>query len=106
MAELINLTEENFESEVVTDVPVVIDFYADWCEPCQALMPTVHQMAETYDGKIKFCKVNIQENRKLAISNQVMTIPTLLFLKDGRQVDRHTGAMTDTELEEKLQALL
>ncbi|MBO4992597.1 MAG: thioredoxin family protein [Firmicutes bacterium] len=106
MAKLINLTEENFENEVVCDVPVVVDFYADWCEPCQAMMPTVHHLAEEYDGKIKFCKVNIQDQRKLAISNQVMTIPTFLFLKGGRQIDRHTGPLTDTEFEEKLKALL
>lgn len=106
MAELINLTEENFESEVACGTPVVIDFYADWCQPCQSMIPTVHQLAEEYGKDIKFCKVNIDGQRKLAISNQVMTIPTFLFLKDGRQIHRHTGTMTDTEFEDKLKALL
>ena len=105
MIELVNLTEENYASETAADVPVVVDFYADWCQPCQAMMPLVHHFAEQFEGKIKFCKVNIQENRKLAISNQVMTIPTFLFIKDG-QIDRHVGPMTDAEFEEKLQALL
>ena len=105
MIELVNLTEENFAEETASELPVVIDFYADWCQPCQALMPTVHHFAEVYEGKIKFCKVNIQDNRKLAISNQVMTIPTLLFIK-GDQKDRHVGPISDADLEEKLQALL
>ena len=74
MIELVNLTEENFAEETTSELPVVIDFYADWCQPCQALMPTVHHFAEKYEGKIKFCKVNIQDNRKLAISNQVMPV--------------------------------
>ena len=105
MIELVNLTEENFAAETTSDLPVVVDFYADWCQPCQALMPTVHHFAEVYEGKIKFCKVNIQDNRKLAISNQVMPIPTLLFIK-GDQKDRHVGPISDKDLEEKLQALL
>ena len=106
MAELINLTVEHFESEIVCDLPVVIDFYADWCEPCQSMMPAVHQLAERYDGRVKFCKVNIDGQRKLAIANQVMTIPTFLFLKGGRQIDRHVGTMTEIEFEDKLKALL
>ena len=96
---------KNLEEVRSSAKPVLIDFYADWCQPCQALMPTVHHFAEVYDGKIKFCKVNIQDNRKLAISNQVMTIPTLLFIK-GDQKDRHVGPISDADLEEKLQALL
>lgn len=106
MVDIINLTEENFEAEVVGDLPVVVDFYADWCEPCQAMTPIVDKLAEAYQGKVKFCKLNIEGQRKLAISNQVMSIPTFLFLKGGRQVDRVTGPMTDGEFEEKLKALL
>lgn len=105
MIELVNLTEENYAAETTSDAPVVVDFYADWCQPCQAMMPTVHHFAEQYEGKIKFCKVDIQTNRKLAISNQVMTIPTFLFIK-GDQISRHVGPLSDAEFEEKLQALL
>ncbi len=106
MSEIIALSEENFETETTGSLPVVVDFYADWCGPCQSMSPIFEQLAEAYEGKIRFCKLNIDGNRKLAIANQVMNIPTFLFLKDGRQLDRHTGSMTEAEFEEKLKALL
>lgn len=101
-----HLTKENFESELTAGRPVVIDFYADWCGPCQMLAPIFEELAEKYSDQVTFCKLNIDNQKKLAISNQVLSIPTLLFIKDGREMERFTGALTLNALEEKVQTLL
>lgn len=101
------LTEETFETEALkSEIPVLVDFYADWCGPCKMVAPIMDDMAEKYAGKAKICKINIDEQRKLAIANKVMSIPTLFFIKDGEVKERITGALPQSQLEEKLQALL
>lgn len=101
------LTEENYESEALnSSIPVLVDFYADWCGPCQALGPVLETLAGKYEGKVKICKLNIDDSRKLAISNKVMSIPTLFFIKDGEIQERITGAPAQPVLEEKLDALI
>ncbi len=101
------LTAETYESEALrSELPVLIDFYADWCGPCQALLPVIDLVAEKYAGKVKVCKINIDDQKKLAISNQVMSIPTLFFIKDGEIKERVTGALAQPALEEKLDAML
>ncbi|HML38990.1 MAG TPA: thioredoxin [Bacillota bacterium] len=107
MKDIIYLTDENYESEALgSDIPVLIDFYADWCGPCKMVGPIIEDIAEKYAGKAKVCKINIDEQRKLAIANKVMSIPTLFFVKDGEVKERVTGAMPQTALEEKLDALI
>ena len=101
------LTEETFETEALkSEIPVLVDFYADWCGPCKMVAPIMDEMAEKYAGKAKICKINIDEQRKLAIANKVMSIPTLFFIKDGEVKERITGALPQSQLEEKMQALL
>lgn len=101
------LTEETFETEALkSEIPVLVDFYADWCGPCKMVAPIMDDMAEKYAGKAKICKINIDEQRKLAIANKVMSIPTLFFIKDGEVKERITGALPQSQLEEKLQSLL
>ena len=101
------LTEETFEAEALkSEIPVLVDFYADWCGPCKMVAPIMDEMAEKYAGKAKICKINIDEQRKLAIANKVMSIPTLFFIKDGEVKERITGALPQSQLEEKMQALL
>jgi thioredoxin 1 len=103
----IHLTEETFDNEVLkSSVPVLVDFYADWCGPCQALGPVINTLADKYKGKAKICKLNIDEQRKLALSYKVMSIPTLFFFKDGEIKERITGGLPQPVLEEKLDALL
>lgn len=106
MKGIIYLNDENFTKEAMeSDVPVLVDFYAEWCGPCKMIGPLLDDMATKYEGKAKICKINIDEQRKLAISNKVMSIPTMLFIKDGEIKERITGALPQAALEEKLEAL-
>ncbi len=107
MKDVIYLTDENYESEAVqSSIPVLIDFYADWCGPCKMVGPIIDDMAAKYADKAKICKINIDEQRKLAIANKVMSIPTLFFMKDGEIKERISGALPQSVLEEKLDALI
>lgn len=100
------ITDENFEEEVLkSDVPVMVDFFADWCGPCQALMPVVDELSKEYDGKVKIVKVNVDESQATAQKYGVMSIPTLIFVKGGEEVDRLQGALPKNVLEEKLDAV-
>ncbi|QOX63338.1 thioredoxin [Anoxybacterium hadale] len=107
MKDIVYLTDETYESEVMgAEVPVLVDFYADWCGPCKMIGPVIEELAAKYEGKAKICKINIDEQRKLAIANKVMSIPTLFFIKDGEVKERISGALPQNVLEEKLDALI
>ena len=93
----------NFENEVLkADIPVLVDFWATWCGPCQMLAPTVAAIAEKYDGKVKVCKVDIDENIPLAEKYQIEVIPTLVVFKDGEEKTRKMGLMSAAEIEKML----
>lgn len=101
------LNSANFETEVLkSDVPVLVDFWAAWCGPCRAIAPIVEQLSTEYAGKVKVGKVNVDENRDLATQYGVMSIPTLIFFKDGQKVDQVIGFTNKADLEKKLNALL
>lgn len=86
---MIIVDKENFEAEVLkSGLPVIVDLWGPQCGPCLALMPSVEKLAEEYEGKIKFCKLNVAENRRLVISLKVMAVPTILFYKGGENVQR------------------
>ncbi len=98
-----NFTAENFNNEVVnSEVPVLVDFYADWCGPCKRMSPVVEELAEEYDGKAKVGKVNVDQQQMLAAQFGVMSIPTFLIIKNGKVIDRAMGAMPKEALEDKL----
>lgn len=100
-------TNENFDSEVMnSDLPVLIDFYADWCGPCKMMAPVVESIAEKYAGKAKVGKVNVDEQEELAAKFGVMSIPTFVFIKNGQKVNQAIGGMTSAKLEEMLEAIL
>lgn len=85
--------ESNFESAVLaSNVPVFVDFYADWCGPCHMIEPTVQALSEEYDGRVKFVKVNVDSNQELATKYDVMSIPTAMLFKKGTPEDSLIGA--------------
>ena len=92
MAEL-KITRENFENEVMkSNIPVLIDFWAPWCGPCQMMGPIIEQLAEEYEGKAKVGKVNVDEEGELSQAFGVMSIPTIVLVKDGKIVKQAVGA--------------
>jgi thioredoxin len=86
--------------------PILLDFYADWCGPCQTLLPIVDKLANEYDGKVEIQKVNVDQNRDLALKFGVKSIPALFFLKGAEIVDKTNGLPSEAVLREKLDALL
>ena len=103
MAEL-KITIENFENEVMkSNIPVLIDFWAPWCGPCRMMGPIIEQLAEEYEGKAKVGKVNVDEEGELSQAFGVMSIPTIVLIKDGKVVKQAVGARPKTEVEAMLQ---
>lgn len=97
----------NFEEEVLkSEIPVMVDFWAPWCAPCRMIAPIVERLAERYQGQLKVVKLNVDENQEYAIRYQVMSIPTLLFFKDGQAVDRIIGAVGEQAIVQKIEALI
>ena len=100
MAELI-ITAANFENEVMhSEKPILIDFYADWCGPCQMLAPVVHEIAKENAGVIKVGKINVDEQMELARKFRVFSIPTLVLFKEGKAVSSLVGFHGKEEIEE------
>ena len=103
MAEL-KITIENFENEVMkSNIPVLIDFWAPWCGPCRRMGPIIEQLAEEYEGKAKVGKVNVDEEGELSQAFGVMSIPTIVLVKDGKVVKQAVGARPKAEVEAMLQ---
>ena len=101
------INENNFENEVIkSDIPVMIDFYAEWCGPCRMMSPIVEQFADEYAGKVKIGKVNVDEERSLALRFGIQSIPSFVFIKDGKVIDAVTGAMPRVVLNRRLESLL
>lgn len=103
MAEL-KITRENFVNEVMkSNIPVLIDFWAPWCGPCRMMGPIIEQLAEEYEGKAKVGKVNVDEEGELSQAFGVMSIPTIVLVKDGKIVKQAVGARPKAEVEAMLQ---
>lgn len=103
----IDVTQATFKSEVVdSDIPVVVDFWAEWCGPCQQLSPIIDEIAEEMDGQIKVAKVNLDEERELGALFQVLSIPTVLLFKGGQKVDEFVGLRPKPEIVSRIQAQL
>ncbi len=100
-------TTANFEKEVLeAQIPVLVDFYADWCGPCKMMAPVIAQLAENYDGRVKVGKCNIDEEDGLARMYRVMSIPTMKIFVNGQDVATMVGAMPKEELEAEIKKVL
>ena len=107
MAKPIVVTDDTFQSTVLENsLPVIVDFWAEWCPPCKMLTPILEQIAEEYDGKVAVCKVNVDENQEIARKYEIRSIPTLFFVKDGEIREQVVGALPKDQLETYLKALL
>lgn len=100
------ITDSNFEQIISGGMPAVVDFWAPWCGPCRMVGPIVEELAAEYQGKVNIGKVNVDENPGVSATQSIRNIPTILFFKDGKLVDKQVGAASKADLKAKIEALL
>lgn len=106
-AQYLTLTADNFEAEVLqSDVPVLVDFWAAWCGPCRIMNPIVEELAETFAGRAKIAKLNVDDEDALALQFHVMAIPTLIFFNKSERVATIEGVASKDDLAAKLESLI
>jgi thioredoxin 2 len=103
---IVSATESSFEAEIQASVPVIVDFSATWCAPCRMITPVLERLAGEHAGRLKVVEVDVDEQPRLARQWQAMSIPLLVVLRDGSEVDRIVGALPPAELERRLQPVL
>ena len=106
MGKYIELSNDNFDAEVMGSGVALVDFWAPWCNPCKMLSPVIDKLAESYDGKAKICKVNVDNESELSKRFGIRNIPTILFFKDGEIKEQVTGAKSEDDIRAKLDTLL
>ena len=107
MTHPVTVTDQSFEEEVLkSQTPVLVDFWADWCTPCKMIAPIIEDLAEEYDGKVKFAKLDVDSNPSIAMTYGVRSIPTLLIFDGGSPVGQIVGAVPKATLKSRLEAAL
>ena len=107
MSEIMEFNEGNFENEVrKSDIPVMIDFWAAWCGPCRMIAPFVEEASKTYNGKLKVGKIDVDNNQRIASQYAIMSIPAVLFFKNGEVVDQVIGAVPKKTLFDRIDRVL
>ena len=98
-----HVTEKDFRTEVLeSDVPVMVDFWAEWCFPCKTISPLVDELAKEYSGKLKVVKVDVDSNNRIAADYMIMSIPSLLIFKEGKVVETIRGAVPKKKIQEHI----
>lgn len=106
-ANIVHLSDSSFEQEVLkSDLPVLVDFWAPWCAPCRAITPTLEEVAAAYTGRLKVAKMNVDEHTKVATQYHIVSIPTLLFFKNGQVVQQIVGAVAKAKIVEAVEAVI
>jgi len=104
---VLEVNDDSFDAEVLqSDKPVLVDFWAPWCGPCKAIGPIIEQLAVSFDGKVKFCRFNVDDNPLTPVKFGIKAIPTLIFFKDGHVAEQVIGLVARAKLEEALNKLL
>ncbi len=99
------VNDENFKEEVLnSSLPVLVDFWAEWCPPCRMIAPAIGEIAREYSGRLKVCKVNVEEAAQTSADYGVMNIPTLLVFKSGEVVEKIVGAVSKNDISAKIDA--
>lgn len=107
MSDLLEVTDGNFETEVVkSDIPVMVDFWAEWCGPCKMVGPVVEELSKEYAGKIKIGKMDVDQNRETPAKFGIRSIPTLILFKGGEVAQTIVGAQPKSYIEEELKKVL
>ena len=107
MSKVVEVTDQNFEEEVLrSDLPTEVDFWAPWCGPCMMVSPIYDKLSEEYEGRFKFCKVNVDENQRIAVKYQIMSIPMQMFFADGQKVDEILGAVPEHTIRTMVDGIL
>ncbi|MGB2601067.1 MAG: thioredoxin [Candidatus Omnitrophota bacterium] len=103
----INVNDTNFKEEVLdSDIPVLVDFWAEWCGPCRMIAPTLEEIAKEYEGRVKVCKLNVEEGQKTASEYGIMNIPTLIIFKGGEIAEKVVGVIPKGDIISKLDSHL
>lgn len=107
MSKPVDITDDSFESEVLkADTPVIVDFWATWCGPCKMIAPILEEIASEYADKVKVVKIDVDANNQTAAQFNIMSIPSLLFFKNGEVVDQVVGALPKAQLTARLEKVL
>ncbi len=107
MSKVVEITDQNFEEEVLnSDLPTEVDFWAPWCSPCMMVSPIYDKLSEEYQGRFKFCKLNVDENQRTAMKYQIMSIPMQMFFADGQKVDEILGAVPEHTIRTMVEGIL
>jgi len=107
MSDVLYVTDSNFDQEIInSNLPAMVDFWADWCGPCKIVGPIIEELAKEYKGRVKIAKLNVDQNRQITSRYGIRNIPTMILFKDGKVVDTIIGAYPKSFLEERLKSLL
>lgn len=102
---MLEINTDNFPKLIVSEQPLVIDFWAEWCGPCKAIAPMMEEFAREYEGRVNIGRCDVEENNDLAVQFKIRNVPTILFLRNGDVVDKVVGAVSREEIKRKLDKL-